>query len=108
MQSFDILLTIYSAGVTLTPIGDEIEASGPLTDDLLAFLRDNKPSILDELRWQRVGEADGFPSDIARTRFATPPTCIAEGVCRRLGPCEGAATINRCDATTTYHEDQNQ
>ena len=85
----DLLHRVYTNGTTLTLTDDgRLNVEGePAPDDLMAELKARKPEVLATLREHRIGELDAdYWSDVPRT-YVTPPDCLAERACARLGPC---------------------
>ncbi len=105
MAALDAVRATYCAGVQINTDGEHLLLSGKgeLTPELRAALVAHKPAIITILTVYSVGQDDGYGEyegvRAGPKRFATPPGCLGEGACSRLGWCERALAGRCCDQT---------
>ncbi len=96
METYEILRTIYTAGVMLRLSKDgRLEAEGPLTDQVRDLLRTHKHALMSQLLAQRIGQRDERPWILPRV-YAVPASCREPMACHRLGPCGPPWTKHQC------------
>ena len=94
----DLLRDVYLAGAIVEIVDHGmIGLTGqPCPESLKAELKEHKAAVLDILKAQRIGERDdGFASPLRR-HYVTPPGCMANRACSRLGPCGHFLTRRGC------------
>jgi hypothetical protein len=98
MDIFSVFRVLYHAGIRLTPAENgDVDAVGPLTEDLRELIKTYKPALVRELTHQQIGLRDGNSGGVPH-QYVVPPACIARGACHRLGPRRPPHTIGACTA----------